>query len=269
MSLGADMNSPPSMQALVDFADQLADVARTIVRRAYRNPITVAEKADGTPVTETDREVETALRQEIAKTFPDHGVIGEEAPPTRTDAEYIWIIDPIDGTKAFICGIPVFGTLLALTRSDIPILGLIDQPITEERWLGALGRPTTLNRRTVHTRHCPALKNAVLCATSPEMFVDSDQAAYSRLRSEIKTARYGTDCYGYGLLASGLVDLVVEAQLSPYDYLAHIPIIDGAGGVITDWAGKALHLGCGATQVIAAGDDALHRMARARLTSAT
>jgi inositol-phosphate phosphatase/L-galactose 1-phosphate phosphatase/histidinol-phosphatase len=260
--------SSPCSQVFVDFADRLADIARTIVRRAYRTPVAIAEKPDGSPVTETDRKVETALRQEITKTFPDHGVIGEEAPPTLADAEYVWVIDPIDGTKAFVCGLPVFGTLLALTRADRPILGLIDQPITEERWLGALGRATTWNGQPVHTRRCPTLKHAFLCATSPEMFVNADQAAFARVRAEVKVARYGTDCYAYGLLASGLIDLVVEAQLSPYDYLAHIPIIHGAGGLMTDWAGRELRLGCGATQVIAAGDSTVHRIGCARLASA-
>lgn len=251
--------------AFVDLANRLADNARTIVRRHYRRPLAVEEKADGTPVTVADRELEVALCQAITREFPDHGVIGEETPPTHVGADYVWVIDPIDGTKAFICGIPVFGTLIALTCAKVPILGLIDQPITEERWLGARGQPTTWNGHRVQTRTCTNLRHALLCATSPEMFVGSNQAAFAQLCSEVKVVRYGTDCYAYGLLASGQIDLVVEAQLSPYDYLAHIPIIEGAGGLITDWWGGELRLGCGATQVIAAGDSTVHRMVQARL----
>ena len=249
----------------VDFAVRLADIARALVRPAYRTPVSVTHKPDGSPVTAIDRKVETALRQQIDRTFPDHGVVGEEEPPVRVDAEFVWVIDPIDGTKAFLCGLPVFGTLIALTHAGTPILGLIDQPISEERWLGALGRPTTWNGQRVRTRSCSALRSAFLCATTPEMFVDSDQSAFFRLRADVRVARYGTDCYGYGLLANGLVDLVVEAQLSPYDYLGHIPIIRGAGGVMTDWTGHELRLNCGASRVIASGDRALHAMALRRL----
>ncbi|VFN03662.1 MAG: myo-inositol-1(or 4)-monophosphatase/inositol-phosphate phosphatase / L-galactose 1-phosphate phosphatase / histidinol-phosphatase [Candidatus Kentron sp. G] len=247
------------MDNFVELANRLADVARAIVLPNYRARITVEDKPDNTPVTAVDRAVETELRRQIGLAYPDHGFIGEETPPHQPDAEYAWIVDPIDGTKAFLCGIPVFGTLIALTHRGNPILGVIEQPVNRERWLGVQGRPTTLNGAPVTTRTCPGLGRARLCATAPEMFTGSGKDGFERLANAVKMTRYGTDCYAYGLLACGFVDLVVEAGLSPYDYLAHAPIVHGAGGVMTDWTGRALTLHTRASRVAAAGDRDLHR----------
>nr|VFJ54726.1 MAG: myo-inositol-1(or 4)-monophosphatase/inositol-phosphate phosphatase / L-galactose 1-phosphate phosphatase / histidinol-phosphatase [Candidatus Kentron sp. FM]VFJ57605.1 MAG: myo-inositol-1(or 4)-monophosphatase/inositol-phosphate phosphatase / L-galactose 1-phosphate phosphatase / histidinol-phosphatase [Candidatus Kentron sp. FM]VFK06902.1 MAG: myo-inositol-1(or 4)-monophosphatase/inositol-phosphate phosphatase / L-galactose 1-phosphate phosphatase / histidinol-phosphatase [Candidatus Ke len=247
------------MDNFVALANRLADMARAIVLPNYRARITVEDKPDHTPVTAVDRAVEAELRRQIGLAYPDHGFIGEETPPHQPDAEYIWIIDPIDGTKAFLCGIPVFGTLIALAHRGNPILGVIEQPVNRERWLGVQGRPTTLNGVRVTTRTCPGLDRARLCATAPEMFTGSDKGRFQRLTNAVKMTRYGTDCYAYGLLACGFVDLVVEADLSPYDYLAHVPIVHGAGGIMTDWAGRALTLHTRASRVAAAGDPDLHR----------
>nr|VFJ42253.1 MAG: myo-inositol-1(or 4)-monophosphatase/inositol-phosphate phosphatase / L-galactose 1-phosphate phosphatase / histidinol-phosphatase [Candidatus Kentron sp. FW] len=247
------------MEAFITLANQLADAAREIIVPNYRQPVTVEDKPDHTPVTAVDRAVETALRRLIGGAFPEHGIIGEESGPHRPDAEYVWIIDPIDGTKAFLCGIPVFGTLIALTHRGTPILGVIDQPVNRERWLGVQGRTTTLNGARVETRACAEPVRATLCATSPEMFTGSAAASFQRLTDAVKMTRYGTDCYAYGLLACGFVDLVVEADLSPYDYFAHVPIVQGAGGIMTDWQGRALTLQRTVSQVIACGDRGLHR----------
>lgn len=249
------------LDTFIALANRLADAARAIITPAYRTPLTVEDKPDSTPVTAVDRAVETELSRLITLAFPEHGVIGEETPPHQPEAEYVWVIDPIDGTKAFVCGIPLFGTLIALTHRGAPILGVIDQPVSRERWLGARGRPTTFNGAPVASRDCPELQQARLCATSPEMFAGDAGARFRRLADQVKMTRYGTDCYAYGLLASGFVDLVVEADLSPYDYLAHAPIIQGAGGVVTDWEGRALTLATRASRVVAAGDPALHRLA--------
>nr|VFJ49941.1 MAG: myo-inositol-1(or 4)-monophosphatase/inositol-phosphate phosphatase / L-galactose 1-phosphate phosphatase / histidinol-phosphatase [Candidatus Kentron sp. FW] len=253
------------MEAFITLANQLADAAREIIVPHYRQPITVEDKPDHTPVTIVDRAVETALRRLIGRAFPEHGIIGEESGPHRPDAEYVWIIDPIDGTKAFLCGIPVFGTLIALTHRGTPILGVIDQPVSRERWLGVQDRPTTLNGARAETRKCPDLSSATLCATAPEMFSGSAATDFQRLTEAVKMTRYGTDCYGYGLLACGFVDLVVEADLSPYDYFAHVPIVEGAGGRMTDWQGQALTLRHTVSQVIACGDRGLHRTVVERL----
>nr|VFJ66266.1 MAG: myo-inositol-1(or 4)-monophosphatase/inositol-phosphate phosphatase / L-galactose 1-phosphate phosphatase / histidinol-phosphatase [Candidatus Kentron sp. FW] len=254
------------MEAFITLANQLADAAREIILPHYRQPMTVEDKPDRTPVTVVDRAVEAALRRLIGRAFPDHGIIGEESGAERPDAEYVWIIDPIDGTKAFLCGIPVFGTLIALTHRGTPILGVIDQPVSRERWLGVRGRPTTLNGARVETRACAEPARATLCATAPEMFTGSAATDFQRLTEAVKMTRYGTDCYGYGLLACGFVDLVVEADLSPYDYFAHVPIVEGAGGRMTDWQGRALTLRHTVSRVIACGDRGLHQAVVERLT---
>jgi len=246
------------LDEFITLANQLADSARNIVLPNYRQRIAVENKPDQTPVTAVDRAVETELRRLIGLAYPDHGVIGEEAGDYQPDAEYVWIIDPIDGTKAFLCGIPVFGTLIALTHRGTPILGVIDQPVNRERWFGVQGQPTTLNGTQVTSRTCPDLSLATLCATAPEMFAGQDADRFQRITGAVKMTRYGTDCYAYGLLACGFIDLVVEADLSPYDYLAHVPIVEGSGGIITDWTGQALTMHSHASRVVAAGDKTLH-----------
>ena len=253
---------------LVAFADDLADVSGGILRRWFRQEISVDNKPDQTPVTEVDRAAETALRERIAEAWPDHGILGEEHGGDSLQAEFVWVIDPIDGTKRFITGQPLFGTLIALARGGAPILGVIDMPILNERWIGAAGRPT-LNRwagatRKVRTRACPRIADAVVTATSPHMFEGADEAAFERVRRAARFPLYGGECYAYGLVASGSLDLVVEADLGVYDYLAQVPIIEGAGGVISDWQGGAPTLGSG-DKIVAAGDARLHEQALALL----
>ncbi|MFQ5954217.1 MAG: histidinol-phosphatase [Kiloniellales bacterium] len=255
-------------QPFVDLAHRLADAAGAIVRRHFRTTITVEDKPDMSPVTAVDRAAEAEVRRLIEAECPEHGVIGEEYGRDRPDAEYVWIVDPIDGTEAFIAGLPVFGTLIALTHRGRAILGVLDQPVSGERWLGAAGRATTLNDAAARTRPCPALADAVLCATTPHMFQGPDAAPFARVREAVRIIRYGTECYAYGLLASGAVDLVIEADMAAYDYLAHVPIIEGAGGVITDWEGRALDLAGGASRLVAAGDPAVHTQALALLAEA-
>ncbi len=251
--------------AHIALAEALADAAGAIIRRYFRQPIAVDEKSDLTPVTIADRAAETAMRALIEQRFPEHGIIGEEYGSTRPAAEHVWVLDPIDGTKSFISGIPLFGTLIALTRRGRPVLGIIDQPILRERWLGAEGRATTLNGAPVRARACAALDRATLFSTAPEfMFQGADAAGFARLRAAVKLVRAGGDCYAYAQLASGFIDLVVEAQLKPYDYCALAPVIAGAGGTITDWQGRALDLAADG-RVLACGDPALAAPARALL----
>jgi inositol-phosphate phosphatase / L-galactose 1-phosphate phosphatase / histidinol-phosphatase len=251
--------------AHIALANRLADAAGAIIRRYFRQKLTVDDKPDLTPVTIADREAEAAMRSLIAKTFPAHGIIGEEQGRLREDAEWVWVLDPIDGTKNFISGIPLFGTLIGLAHRSLPVLGIIDQPVLGERWLGAAGRPATLNGAAIATRACPALASATLYATSPDMFQGADAAGFARLRGAVKLARYGADCYAYAQLANGFIDLVVERDLKPYDYFALVPVIEGAGGVITDWAGRALDLGSDG-RVVACGDARLAAPARAALS---
>ncbi len=251
----------PVDAALIAFADELADAAGEIVRRYFRRGVAVDDKADLSPVTIADREAESALRARIETRFPDHGILGEEHGSRHADAERVWVLDPIDGTKSFISGVPLFGTLIALVERGVPVLGVIDQPISRERWIGARGRRSTLNGVEISTRACPALASATLFATSPDMFKDGDADACERLKSTVKLARFGGDCYAYGLLAAGFIDLVVEAGLKPYDYAALVPVIAGAGGSMTDWQGKPLGLASDG-RVLACGDPGLAAAAR-------
>ena len=252
------MTPAPCPSEFISFAGTLADAAAAVIRRYFRTTVAIDDKSDASPVTIADRQAEEVMRRLIEETYPSHGILGEEHGRSHADADYVWVLDPIDGTKAFITGKPSFGTLIALMRGGVPILGIINQPIIHERWLGATGRGTTLNDEPASVRACADLGNAYLYATAPDMFAGHDAAPWGRLSGQVKLARYGADCYAYGLLASGFVDLVVEAQLKPYDYCAVVPVVEGAGGIMTDWHGRRLGLESDG-RVVAAGDARMHR----------
>lgn len=254
--------SEPVAEALVTFADRLADAAGAAIRPYFRQALTVDDKADLSPVTVADRDAEAAMRALIARHYPDHGVLGEEGGGDRVDAEYVWVLDPIDGTKSFISGSPLFGTLIALCRAGKPVLGIIDQPVLRERWRGLAGRPTTLAGKPVRTRACAKLDEAVFYTWGVEPFFADDDGRLDRLRRAVKLCRTSADCYAYGLLAIGFVDLVADDSMSAWDYCALVPIVEGAGGRLTDWSGAALALAADHTrQVVAAGDPRLHEQA--------
>lgn len=246
-----------NMTNLSEFAAELADAARRTVLPWFRQALTVEHKADASPVTRADRETEQCLRSLIRRHYPEHGVVGEEYADENGDRRYRWVIDPIDGTKSFISGMPTFGTLIALLDRNTPILGVIDMPALNERWLGVDQCPTTLNGQPCHTRDTRKLAEAILFATAPEMFRGEDQRRFERLAIAARLRRFGGDCYAYGLLAAGFIDLVVEADLKPYDFMALIPVIEGAGGMITDWQGKPLGMDSDG-RVVAAATSALH-----------
>jgi histidinol phosphatase-like enzyme (inositol monophosphatase family) len=247
------------------FAGQLADASGAVIRRYFRHPFAVDRKADASPVTAADRDSETAIRALIEKHFPAHGIVGEEFGSVRAGADHVWVIDPIDGTRAFVAGKPLFATLIALVANGVPILGVIDQPVSGERWLGAAGRPTTLNGEPVHTRKCTKLGDALLSATSPEIFRDADARAFDRLKSRVRQNHWGGDAYAYGLVASGFIDLVVEAGLRFHDFAALVPVIEGAGGMVRDWRGGPLSAASDG-RVVALGDPGLLPEATAVLT---
>ena len=251
---------PAEFDAFLALALNLADAAGEAIRPFFRKPLTVDDKADLTPVTAADRAAEQVMRSLIEQHFPNHGIVGEEFGGVREDAEFVWTLDPIDGTKSFISGVPLFGTLIALTRARRPILGIIDQPISRERWVGVAGRPTTLNGAVVRCRACPALAGATLFATTPDMFKGGDATAFARVSGAVKLTRFGADCYAYGLLAAGFIDLVLEASLKPYDFCAMVPIVEGAGGLATDWRGADLDLDSDG-RILVAGDRRTHRAA--------
>jgi inositol-phosphate phosphatase / L-galactose 1-phosphate phosphatase / histidinol-phosphatase len=261
------MNSPTCPPDLIRFAARLADIAGRVARQHFRNSaLTVEAKPDLSPVTQADREIEQALRRELAAAHPGHGFVGEEFDPVKADADLVWVVDPIDGTKAFLAGKPTFGTLIALLREGEPLLGVIDHAALGERWIGAAGHPTTHNDKPVRTRRCPALTAAVLYASSPEMFSGDERDRFESLRGQVRVNGWGTDCLAYGLLASGFVDLVAEASMGPHDFLPLVRVVEGAGGRITDWEGRPLTLAVGTKgRVLAAGDPALHERALTRL----
>jgi inositol-phosphate phosphatase/L-galactose 1-phosphate phosphatase/histidinol-phosphatase len=248
----------------LDLAVALADAAGAAVRPYFRQPLRVEDKPDRSPVTAADRAAEAAMRGLIEARFPGHGIIGEEFGRVREEAELVWVLDPIDGTKSFISGVPLFGTLIALCHRGRPILGIIDQPISHERWIGAVGQPSRFNGTAIRCRPCAGLAAATVFATSPDMFKGGNAAAFARVSGAAKLTRYGADCYAYGLLALGFVDLVVEAEMKPYDFCAMVPIVEGAGGIATDWQGKPLNLDADG-RVLIAGDRRAHDAALALL----
>ncbi|NDF13022.1 MAG: histidinol-phosphatase [Proteobacteria bacterium] len=244
-------------ESLIPFAEQLATISGEIVRKYYRKSFTVEHKTDSTPVTLADKEIEQNIRAYIHNMYPEHGIIGEEFEPTNPDAEYKWIIDPIDGTKAFMMGKPIFGTLLSLVQGSTPILGIIDQPILGERWTGVQGFATNFNYDPIRTRLCSDISLAMLSTTSPNMFKDMDFESFERVRRKVRYTGYGGDCYAYGLLASGFVDIIVETDLKPHDFCALAPIIRGAHGYFTDWQGNPINLHSDG-RVVACGDKRVH-----------
>jgi inositol-phosphate phosphatase / L-galactose 1-phosphate phosphatase / histidinol-phosphatase len=252
------------LDVVLALALRLADVAGAAIRPYFRKQLIVDDKPDLTPVTAADRAAEQAMRSLIEQQFPKHGIVGEEFGRVREDADFVWTLDPIDGTKSFISGVPLFGTLIALTRAKRPILGIIDQPISHERWVGAAGRPTTFNGAEVQCRVCQELASATLFATTPDMFRGGDAASFARVSNTVKLTRFGADCYAYGLLAAGFIDLVLEASLRPYDFCAMVPIVEGAGGVATDWRGAKLDLASDG-RILVAGDRRAHQAALALL----
>jgi inositol-phosphate phosphatase / L-galactose 1-phosphate phosphatase / histidinol-phosphatase len=260
------VDGPPAAGDLLPFAGRLADVAGEVIRRYYRMPVAVESKPDASPVTIADREAELAMREVIRARYPEHGIEGEEFGAEREDAELVWHLDPIDGTKSFIIGRPLFGTLIGLSHRGRPLLGLVDQCISGERWIGVMGGGTSWNGEAVRVRPCPNLGDAVLGTTSPLMFAAGvEQAAFTRVQEAVRYPLFGGDCYTYGLLAMGFVDLVIETDLDAHDFMALVPVVEGAGGIMTDWHGRPLHTGSDG-RIIAAGDRRLHRAACALLS---
>jgi histidinol phosphatase-like enzyme (inositol monophosphatase family) len=250
----------PDPSAFVDFAHRLADAAGAVTRKYFRAPLAIDDKADASPVTIADREAEAAMRALIAIHHPGHGIVGEEEGPERADAEWVWVLDPIDGTRSFIAGKPSFVTLIALVRHGVPVLGVIDQPVARERWIGVAGETTRFNGEAVTTRVCTTLDQAILNTTGPDLFEADDATAFARLAGAVKHTLYGGDGYAYGLLAGGFIDLVAEAGLKPYDLCALAPVVAGAGGVMTDWRGQELTISSDG-RVLASGGPAVHEHA--------
>jgi histidinol phosphatase-like enzyme (inositol monophosphatase family) len=258
------------------FTEQLADVAGRTVLPFFRTAIGAEDKSAGgafDPVTEADRAAEAAMRRLIGATFARHGIIGEEFGEDRPDAEYVWVLDPIDGTKSFIAGIPTWGCLIGLVHNGRPIYGVMAQPFTREIFIGDCeaatwrgpGRDHAITQRKLHTRACALLSRATLMTTSPLLYAPDALAKFRRVEQAVRLSRYGCDCYAFAMLAAGHVDCVIEAGVKTYDVAPLIPIVKGAGGVITTWSGEDAARG---GNVIAAGDPRIHAAALALLGEA-
>lgn len=258
---------------LTSFALSLCDLSDRVTLPHFRRRLAVLNKDAGSgfdPVTRADQAAEKSIRKAINQAYPDHGILGEEFGAQACEARYRWVIDPIDGTRAFIIGVPMWGTIIGLTRDGTPLIGAVSQPFTGERfwsdskttrWGRGAAKP-----RKLQTRACGALGDAILTSTHPDLFASEQEArAFAALKRKVRMTRFGGDCYGYCLLAAGHVDLVVEAGLKPYDVIGLIPIIEAAGGIITTWDGRPATEG---GRILAAGDRKLHRQAMAVLAAA-
>jgi myo-inositol-1(or 4)-monophosphatase len=246
------------------FVERLANVAGEAVMPFFRTTIGVEDKGrlgKFDPVTVADRAGESAMRDLIKRTFPGHGIVGEEFGGENEDAEYVWVLDPIDGTRGFITGLPTWGTLIGLLRHGHPVYGSMSQPFTRERFFGDGGQARyrgPLGERRLRARACDTLEQATLSSTSPRLFAGSDLAAFEALEARTRHTRFGGDCYAYSMLAAGQIDLVVEVGLKPYDIVALVPVVEGAGGVITTWEGDSAATG---GRIVAAGDRRVHAAA--------
>ena len=241
----------------IALAHRLADAARLAIRPHFRTSVESERKGDATPVTIADRAAEEAMRRILTAEAPQDGIHGEEFGVTAGISGRQWVLDPVDGTTAFLAGRATFGTLVALLVDGFPVLGLIDQPILAERWLGVTGRPTTLNGVPVATRACRDLSAAAIATTGPQYFSQEEGDVFMALAqaTDHKRMIMGGDCYNYALLATGFLDVVCEAGLKIHDYAALVPVVEGAGGLMCDWNGEPLH-GDSAGHVLALGDPA-------------
>ncbi|WP_342628899.1 inositol monophosphatase family protein [Nguyenibacter vanlangensis] len=258
---------------LLAAAEAAADVAGCVIRPFFRMGVAADDKSDESPVTIADRTAERAMRAVLAERLPEHAVLGEEFGLERDGGRYCWVIDPVDGTRAFLTGRPIFGTLIALLEDGVPVLGVIDQPVTGERWIGVRGRPTRYESRheprwggVPGTRRCGAIGLAELSCTSPEMIAGAPTPHWAALSRQVKRVTWGGDCYAYGLLALGQIDVIAECTMKIWDWAALVPVVEGAGGRVTDWHGQALHAGSDGT-VLAVGDPALLGVASSLLTT--
>jgi inositol-phosphate phosphatase / L-galactose 1-phosphate phosphatase / histidinol-phosphatase len=246
----------------IDFAVKLADAARKVMAAKLASPPDIEIKPDSSYVTDTDKAIERELRALINKAYPGHGILGEEYGHENADADHVWSLDPIDGTAAWVAGLPVFGTLIALLHKGTPVVGIIDHLVTNDRWIGAIGKPSTRNGSPIRTRKCSTMQRAMLSASNPDFFNAQEKPRFERLRAATQWRIYGGSCFSYGLLASGRTDVAIDTGLSIHDYAPYGPILAGAGGIVTDWNGAPITADTG-RQILAAGDPERHAEALA------
>ncbi len=248
------------MKEFLSTAEQALVLSRETIKQYFRKRIEVDNKADDSPVTIADRTTEQRMRDVITERHGDHGILGEEHGVINADAAWQWVLDPIDGTKSFISGMPTFGTLIGLTKDKHPQMGIVDMPILDERWVGVKGQQTTYNDVPCKVSNITKLSDAMLYCTEPNMYTEQQWPIFEKMCDQVQMRRFGGDCYNYGLLASGQIDLVVEGDLKYYDVTALVPVVEGAGGIITDWKGQPLREGWDGL-VVAAATKELHQAA--------
>jgi len=254
----------------VDFAqfvDRLASASGDTILPFFRTALAIDNKQAGgfDPVTVADRAAEDAMRTLIRENFPEHGILGEEYGTEGGDSEYVWVLDPIDGTKSFISGMVAWGTLIGLMRFGEPVFGMMHQPFTGERFSGDGGASRYQGPggdRDLHVRACAGLSDAVLFTTSPLLMNAADRATFVTVENKVKLSRYGGDCYAYCMLAAGHIDLIIETEIKPHDIVPLIPVIAGAGGIVTTWENGPAQ---GGGRIVAAGDKRVHTAALAML----
>lgn len=248
------------LSALADSAEAMAEAAGNLIREAAQKPFATEIKGDGSPVTDVDKATEDRIREIITNKYPQHGILGEERAPVSPDAEFVWIIDPIDGTLPFLAGIPVFGTLIALMHNDTPLVGVIDMPMTRERWVGKHGMQTLRNGKPVSVRACSGLSSALMSTSNPDYYDQHTIGALTAMKDATRLTVYGGSCMSYAQIATGRVDVGMDVQFDIHDYLPLVPVIQGAGGLISDWEGRPLTRKSG-DRFIAAGDRRVHEQA--------
>lgn len=251
---------------LIGFAEKLADCSRALLQPASRRERAVQVKQDASLVTETDLLIEARMREMIDAAYPHHGVLGEEHGTRDLDADFVWVLDPIDGTAAFVAGIPVYGTLIGLARNGHPYLGVIDHPATDERWVGISGQMAMLNGENVRVRPCDGVSRAFLTNSNPDFLSEDEGERFNAVKRRALYTQYGGSCYSYAMLATGRTDLAIDSGLDPFDVFAPAAIIEGAGGLVMDWNGGPLSLDWHG-RVIAAGDEKCLAEARKLLCS--
>ncbi len=228
--------------SFIETAQELADIARRTSLAYFRSELDITSKDDRSPVTVADREAERRMRDVLDARFPDHAIFGEEFGIKKAESPWTWILDPIDGTKNFVCGKPTFGSLISLVYEQTPVIGVVEIPTQAERWVGVQGRATLFNDRPCHTTAVATLAESRMMTTTPDMFDDDEWRLFDRISRRAPVRCFGADCYAYGLLAAGHVEVVMEADLKAYDYMALVPVIEGAGGAIGDWRGRPLEV---------------------------
>ena len=247
------------LEELIIFSNYLADESEKIIKEYFRKSFVIQSKEDESPVTIADQKAELKIRELIEKKYPNHGILGEEFEGKDIESEYLWVIDPIDGTRSFIAGHKDFGTLISLLHNKIPIIGIINCPMHKERWIGIKGRQTTMNNQKVCTSTKQSLDQSYLSTTGLYMFEnDNFKKGFEKIINLTSYHRFGGDCYNYGMVASGYIDIVIENMLKVHDYMALIPVIEGAGGEITDKFGKMINFDSDGSVVVSANQK-LHK----------